>query len=91
MSVLADTVGAAAGLCSMASFPPQILKILREREADAVSLRMYLATATAFALWVAYGVLAGRWPVWASNSVNLAMALAILALKWRFSRGRPHD
>jgi MtN3 and saliva related transmembrane protein len=67
----------------MASFVPQILKILRERDAEAVSLRMYLVTVTGFVLWIAYGLLLGSWPVYISNGVNLVLAGAILALKWR--------
>ncbi len=81
--VLADVVGTAAGLCSMASFAPQIVKILRERDCSGVSLRMYLITVTGFILWIVYGLLLGSWPVWASNSVNLVLAGTILALKWR--------
>jgi MtN3 and saliva related transmembrane protein len=79
----ADVVGTAAGLCSMASFTPQICKIVRDRDASAVSLRMYLITVTGFVLWTVYGLLRGSWPVWASNSVNLVLAGTILALKWR--------
>ena len=78
-------VGVAAALFSMASFVPQILKILREREAEGVSLRMYVVTVTGFCLWVAYGLLIKSWPVAASNVVNLGLAATILALKWRFS------
>jgi len=86
MNVLAaDVVGTAAGLCSMASFTPQICKIVRERDASAVSLRMYLITVTGFVLWTVYGLLRGSWPVWASNSVNLILAGTILMLKWRLN------
>ena len=85
----ADAVGTAAGLCSMTSFVPQIVKILRERDASGVSLRMYLVTVTGFVLWTSYGVLIGSWPVWLSNAVNLSLAAAILALKARLDdRGR---
>jgi MtN3 and saliva related transmembrane protein len=81
---LADVVGTAAGLCSMASFPPQILKIVREHDANSVSLRMYLITVAGFSLWIAYGVLLNSWPVWGSNAINLALAGAILILKLRY-------
>jgi MtN3 and saliva related transmembrane protein len=88
--VLVDAVGVAAGLCSMASFVPQILKILRERHAESVSLRMYVVTVAGFGLWIGFGVLQGSWPIWASNTVNLSLAATILALKLRFgSRGPP--
>ncbi len=85
-SQLANVVGTAAALCSMTSFAPQIAKIWKERDASSVSLRMYLVTVTGFALWIAYGVLSGSWPVTVSNIVCLAMSGAVLALKWRFSR-----
>ena len=78
-----NIVGVGAALCSMASFAPQIAKIVREHDASAVSLRMYLITVTGFIFWIAYGVLIGSWPVAASNAVNLALSATILVLKWR--------
>ena len=40
MSQLATTiVGSAAALCSIASFAPQMIKIWKERDASAVSLK----------------------------------------------------
>lgn len=86
MSGVANVVGVGAALCSMTSFIPQIAKILRDRDAASVSLRMYLVTVTGFSLWIAYGLLIGSWPVVGSNAVCLALSGAILALKWRFSR-----
>ena len=87
--LLVDVVGVAAGLCSMSSFVPQILKILRERHAESVSLRMYVVTVTGFMLWIAYGALQGSWPIWLSNAVNLMLAATILALKLRYGRRSP--
>ncbi len=85
-TLLIDVVGVAAGLCSMTSFVPQIIKILREKDAESVSLRMYVVTVTGFVLWITYGALQGSWPVWLSNSVNLVLAATILALKLRYGR-----
>lgn len=53
MSLIANIVGTGAALCSMTSFVPQIIKIVRERDAASVSLRMYAVTVTGFALWIA--------------------------------------
>ena len=84
MLSLADLVGTGAALCSMTSFVPQIIKIVRERDASAVSLRMYAVTVTGFCLWIAYGVMTRAWPVTAANSVCLLLSATILALKWRW-------
>lgn len=87
MSLLGNAVGVGAAVCSMASFLPQILKIVRERDAASVSLRMYVVTVTGFCLWIAYGVLIDSWPVAGSNVVCLVLSATILALKWRYASG----
>ena len=84
--LLIDGLGSAAALCSMVSFAPQLIKIWREKDASSVSLRMYLVTVTGFALWLAYGVVIGQWPVAVSNAVCLMMSGAVLVLKLRFGR-----
>lgn len=87
-TLVANTVGTLAALCSMSSFAPQIAKIWRDRDAGEVSLTMYLVTVTGFSLWSGYGVMVKSWPVTLSNLVCLGMAATVLVLKWRFSRGR---
>ena len=72
----------------MASFVPQLVKLLRERNAEGVSLRTYLVMVAGFTLWVAYGIGLGSWPIAASNTVNLFLAAAILALKFRSEQAR---
>ena len=88
MSDLANIVGTGAALCSMASFVPQILKIVRERDASSVSLHMYAVTVTGFSLWIAYGVMITSWPVVGSNAICLLLSATILVLKWRFEHGQ---
>jgi MtN3 and saliva related transmembrane protein len=87
--LLATVIGSGAAICSMTSFAPQLVKILKERDASGVSLRMFALTVVGFSLWSTYGVLLRSWPIVASNLVCLALSAAILAAKWRFS-GR-HD
>jgi MtN3 and saliva related transmembrane protein len=84
-SFLPEVIGFCAGLCSMVSFTPQLIKTWRERDARSISLRMYVVTVTGFSLWVTYGVMIGSLPVMLTNSVCLVLSALILALKWRFS------
>lgn len=81
---IVNLVGSAAALCSIASFAPQILKIWRERDASAVSLKTYALTVTCFVLWTVYGVLSDAWPVAVANACALVLASAVLVMKWRF-------
>ncbi len=86
MSLVANGVGIAAALCSITSFAPQMIKIWKERDASAVSLKTYSLTVTCFVLWTAYGVMTGAWPITLANACALLMAAGVLAMKWRFSR-----
>lgn len=85
---LINTIGVAAGLCSMASFVPQIAKIWRERDASGVSLHMFAVTVTAFVLWTVFGVLQQSWPIALCNGVCLALATIIVVLRLRFGDGQ---
>ncbi len=84
MTWIVNAVGVAAGLCSMASFVPQIVKIWRERDASNVSLRMFAVSASAFTLWSIYGWLQQSWPLVAANVVCLTLVLTIVGLRLRF-------
>jgi len=86
-SWLINGFGVVAGLCSMTSFVPQIMKILRERDASGVSLRMYAVTILGFACWAAYGALSASWPVTASNAICLVLVIVIFALRLKFGDG----
>lgn len=86
---LVNAFGVVAGLCSMTSFIPQILKILRDRDASAISLVMYVVTIVGFACWTTYGALSGSWPVTVSNAICLALVVTIFILRLRFGGHAP--
>lgn len=85
-ALLTNVIGTGAALCSMASFVPQGVKIIRERDASAISLPMYIVTVTGFALWTAYGAFLKSWPLVGSNAVSLLLSALILGLKLHYSR-----
>lgn len=88
-NLVANIVGSAAAVCSITSFAPQGLKIWKERDASAVSLKTYSLTVTCFVLWVIYGVMTSAWPVTVANACALLMASGVLLMKWRFRNGDP--
>jgi MtN3 and saliva related transmembrane protein len=76
----ASIVGALATFCSTTSFVPQAWKVIRTRDTSAISAGMYAITVTGFALWLAYGLLLGQWPLIVTNGVCLALSAFILAM-----------
>lgn len=81
---IVNIIGVVAGVCSMTSFVPQIVKILKERSAAGVSLHMYAVTTVGFICWTTFGVLTKSWPVALANAVCLALVTTILVLRLRF-------
>jgi MtN3 and saliva related transmembrane protein len=79
-----DWLGFAAGALTTIAFLPQALLTWRTRRATGVSLGMYAIFTTGVALWLAYGIGIGSWPVIIANAITLALALFILAMKLRF-------
>jgi MtN3 and saliva related transmembrane protein len=79
----ASLLGVVAGICSTASFAPQVWKVWREGDTRAISLRMYLVTVAAFTLWIGYGLLIDSLPIMVFNSLSLLLSGSILVMKWR--------
>ena len=83
-SLATNAVGTAAAVCSVLSFAPQIVKIVRTREVEGVSIRTYLITVCGFALWIAYGIRLAAWPITIANTLALIMSGSVLLLRWRY-------
>jgi MtN3 and saliva related transmembrane protein len=83
MSLL-DFLGFAAGVLTTIAFLPQAILTWRLKRAAGVSLGMYATFTVGVALWLAYGIGIGSWPVIIANAITLALALFILAMKLRF-------
>lgn len=79
-----NLIGYLAAILTTCSFLPQVWHTFRTRDVSGISLGMYLVFACGVALWLAYGVLMGAWPIVLANAITLALALAILAMKLRY-------
>ena len=78
---LHDLVGYAAAILTTVAFIPQALKSWRTRDLSGVSLTMYSLFTVGVALWLAYGIILGAWPIIVANVITLALAGMVLALK----------
>lgn len=78
-----DFIGFAAATLTTVAFVPQAWQIWTTRNGSGISLGKYAIFTAGVALWLAYGVLLGAWPIIAANVVTLALALFILVMKIR--------
>lgn len=89
MTIDTDILGYLAATLTTASFVPQVWHSLRSRNFAGLSLRMYTLFCTGVAMWLAYGLMLGQWPIVVANALTLALSGAILLLalraRWRAS------
>jgi MtN3 and saliva related transmembrane protein len=79
--LLVDAIGFLAGVLTTIAFIPQVVHSWRTRDLSGVSLRMYALFTVGVAMWLLYGIAMGSWPIIAANTITLALAGIVLALK----------
>ncbi len=79
-----DLLGTVAGLLTTVAFLPQVIKTWRSRSAGDISALTFSLFSLGVALWLAYGLMLGLWPVIIANGVTLVLASSILWFKFRF-------
>lgn len=80
-----QVIGTGAGLLTAISMLPQLIKILKEKKADEISILTFSVLTIGLMLWVVYGVLRQDWPIIITNSFSVAVNLLILIFRIRFS------
>ena len=74
-------IGTIAATLTTISFLPQVIKILKTKKTEDISLMMYVTFTTGVGFWLAYGILLGSLPMMIANSITLCLASTILAIK----------
>ena len=84
-----DTIGYVAGFLAMISFLPQVIKTLRTRRTDDISMGMLLLTLITNILYMIYGSLLELYPVIIMIGIMTCIVILqiILTLKWSSPNG----
>jgi MtN3 and saliva related transmembrane protein len=77
-------LGYFAGVLTVASFLPQVIRTWQTRRTGDLHLGMFTLLVTASALWIVYGVIIGSWPVILTNAGMVALNGALAVAKLRF-------
>ncbi len=79
-----EWIGGIAATLTTCSFIPQVARVWKTRHTKDISLLMYALFTFGVALWLAYGILLGSWPIIIANGITLLLAGTVLMLKLRF-------
>lgn len=81
-----ETIGLAAGVCTAISLVPQVIKTIKEKEAEDVSLTMLLVLGIGLALWIVYGIKRNDLPIIATNSFSLLVNITMVILRLKYKK-----
>lgn len=82
---LTSLLGFIAGILTTISFVPQVLHAWRSKRCDDLSWAMLFTFSSGVVLWLVYGLRLWAMPIIVANAVTLALLLAIMALKARYT------
>jgi MtN3 and saliva related transmembrane protein len=86
LEILISAIGLLATAFSVSSVLPQIIKALRIRKTDDVSIRFILVLITGLTLWVIYGIGRNDAILIIGNSIAVALNSFMLILKVKYSK-----
>lgn len=81
---MVSELGYVAGVITVASFLPQVVRAWRTRQTRDLSLSSLALLITAGSLWILYGTLSRDWPVVATNGGMVALLTLLAAAKVRY-------
>ncbi len=81
-----DILGIIAGICTSSAIIPQIVKTLKKKKAQEVSIFMFIVLMTGNGLWVYYGVVKSDIAIISTNIFALSLNIIMIVLKYRYRK-----
>ncbi len=81
-----EVLGLVAGGITSVAMMPQLIKVIKEKNAEDISVVMLLVLITGLSLWVWYGILQNELPIILSNSFSVLVNITLLICCMMFKR-----
>jgi MtN3 and saliva related transmembrane protein len=81
-------VGIIAGTLTGIALLPQLIKIIREKKANDISIIMLLVLFGGISLWIWYGILKDDWIIIVTNAFSLVINLLIMIFNYVYRKKR---
>lgn len=86
MDIKPEYIGLVAGIITSSSLIPQLVKTIKEKKAEGVSVIMFLVLLAGTSMWIYYGVLRNDMPIIITNAFSCLLNIAMLSLKYWFDK-----
>lgn len=85
-----ETIGIAAGVCTALSLLPQLIKLIRYKKAEDISLVYLITLFCGLVLWIVYGFLRKDLPIIFTNIVSMILNILIIILGIKYKKNPGH-
>lgn len=82
--IIENIIGITAGILTSISMLPQLLKVIKEKTVEDLSLPMIIILITGLSLWVWYGIIKNELPIIISNAFAVLVNLFLVSYYLRF-------
>lgn len=83
---LVQVVGISAGIITAGSMLPQLIKIIKEKKVESISIWMVLTLVTGVCLWTFYGFLKEDWTIILTNFFSLLINIVLFVLRIKYKK-----
>ena len=77
-------IGLGAGILTASSLIPQVVKTLKQKKADEVSIKMLLVLQAGIILWIVYGFKRDDMPIIVTNCFSLLVNITMVVLRIKY-------
>jgi len=77
-------IGIVAGILTACSMLPQLIKVIKNKEAEDISLKMLVVLMCGIAMWIVYGIFRDDWPIIVTNSFSLLVNITLTFFRVKY-------
>ena len=81
-----EVLGLVAGGITSVAMMPQLIKVIKEKNAEDISVVMHLVLITGLSIWIWYGILQNELPIILSNSFSVLVNITLLICCMMFKK-----
>ena len=82
----AGVIGIVAGVFTSISLLPQLIKIIKEKKVEELSMSMFISLLIGSSLWVYYGILRKDMPIIVTNGFSVLQNIFILFFRFKYRK-----
>lgn len=81
-----EITGLTAGILTSSSLVPQLVKTIKEKSAEDISLGMLIVLSLGVGTWVVYGALRDDLPIIVTNAFSFLLNITMIVLRLIYNR-----